>query len=325
MMSRDRTKRFDRGRLMRGLAVALVLATLPCLAAAQQGNPEAANRLNEAIRLLGGDNPDPDKALEELDKAIEADPTSAQAFYYRGMAFGQVQQLDRALEAFLRAAELSPGYTEAHVYACRLAWQFQDWDMAWEQAILAAQAGFDMSQAFAELRQVSDEPDDLAEQLRAPRVLLGGIDVESVVGQDSFLNEPVSIGNAADASSRGSATAPSVISPAFGDGPGGETRFAEAQADIANVRRTFGVLLQDSRKFAVVQSAELANYVLTLKVNDVGAGRPREMEGIVKLMRGEDEVYSRPLRLSDIASTADLRTEIFRQVVFMEEWFEKQQ
>jgi len=91
------------------------------------------------------------------------------------------------------------------------------------------------------------------------------------------------------------------------------------------VRRTFGVLLQESQEFAVVQNPDLANYVLTLKVNDVGTGRPRDMRGIVKLMRGEEEAYSRPLRLTDIASTADLQTEIFRHVVFMEEWLAEQE
>jgi hypothetical protein len=44
------------------------------------------------------------------------------------------------------------------------------------------------------------------------------------------------------------------------------------------------------------------------------------MEGIVKFLRNDEEVYSRPIRFSDIGSTADLRTEIFRVVELMEEW-----
>jgi len=83
--------------------------------------------------------------------------------------------------------------------------------------------------------------------------------------------------------------------------------------------------LQESDDFAVVQRPELATYVLTLKVNDIGTGQRRDMEGIVKFMRGEEEVYSRPIRLTDITSTTDLRTEIFRVVVFMEEWLAEQE
>jgi alpha-galactosidase/6-phospho-beta-glucosidase family protein len=73
-----------------------------------------------------------------------------------------------------------------------------------------------------------------------------------------------------------------------------------------------------------VQRSELATYVLTLKVNDIGLGSRRSMEGIVKFLSGDEEVYSRPIRLRDITSTADLRTQIFREVVFMEEWLAKQ-
>lgn len=324
-MSRDRGRRVHAGQVVGGLTLALLMTTLPLPASGQQGNPEAQTHLNNAITLLSGESPDAQKALEELDKVLGIEADNAQAYYYRGIAFGQTQQIDEALTAFLRAGELAPGYTDAHVYACRLAWGVQNWDVAWEQAILASQSGFDMSQAFAELRQMADEPEDFERRLRAPRVLLGGVDVEAITGQDSFLNEPVSAGNAADASSRGSSTSPAASSLAFGEAPSGGTRFAEARADIFNVRRTFGVMLQESHEFAVVQDAALASYVLTLKVNDVGVGRPRDMEGIVKLVRGEEEVYSRPLRLSDIASTADLRTEIFRHVVFMEEWLAQQE
>lgn len=325
-MSRIRRSRTHRGFMSAGGAalLALLLAALPYSAVAHQGNPEAQRHLDNAISALSSDQPDPQVALEEVDKVLELEPANAQAYYYRGMAYGQVQRLQEALDAFVTAGELSPGYTDAHVWACRLAFQFQNWEVAWDQGILASQSGFDMSQAFAELRRLTDEPTDFDKRLRAPRILLGGVDVEAITGQDSFLNEPVSIGNVADAGSRGDAASPSSASLAFADGASGGSRFAEAQADIANVRRTFGVMLQESDEFAVVQRPDLATYVLTLKINDVGLGRPRDMEGIVKLMRGEQEMYSHVLRLTDIASTSDLRSQIFRQVVFMEEWLAKQ-
>jgi hypothetical protein len=274
---------------------------------------------------LSGDVPDPPRALEEIDKVLEIEPGNAEAFFYRGMAYGQLQRLQESLDSFVEAGVLAPGYTDAYVRSCRLAFQFENWPLAWEQAILASQSGFDMSQAFAELRNMGGEPEDFEHRLRAPRVLLGPIDVEAITGQDSFVTDIASVGNAADAGSRGASGSPADSSLAFGEGPAGTTRFAEAQADIVNVRRTFGVLLQESHEFAVVQSPDLATYVLTLKVNDVGVGRPRDFEGIVKFMLGDEEVYSRPLRFRDIASTSDLRTEIFHVVVFMEEWLANQE
>lgn len=302
------------------VALALLLAFAPYPVAAQQGANQTNEHLNNAINALSQNNAQ--DALSQLDEVLEDDPDNAQAYYYRGMAYGQLNRLEDALDAFVTAGQKAPGYTDAYVRACRLAWQFQNWDLAWDQAILASQSGFDMSQAFTELRQVADPPDDFEQRLRAPRVLLGPIDVEAVTGQDSFLNEAGGIGGGGAATSgadRGS------TSMAFDEPASGSSRFAEAQADIVNVRRTFGVLLQESRAFAVVQSPQLATYVLTLKVNDVGLGRPRSMEGIVKFLHDDEEVYSRPIRLSDIGSTSDLRTEIFRVVELMEEWEAEQQ
>lgn len=305
------------------VALLVLLAALAAPAAvAQQGTSEVTEHLNNAIAALSGPSPDPRRALDEIEEVLELQPDNPQAFYYRGMAHGQLNELREALDAFVMAGQKAPGYTDAHVQATKLAWQFQDWELAWEQAILASQSGFDMSQAFAELRQVSDEPNDFEQRLRAPRVLLGPIDVEAVTGQDAFLNEYGGIGGggaAVGGGSRGDAAT------AFGEPAAGGSRLAEAQADIIAVRRTFGTLLLESDEFAVVQSPELATYVLTLKVNDVGLGRPRPMEGIVKLLRDDEEVYSRPIRLSDIGSTADLRTEIFRVVQFMKEWQAEQQ
>jgi len=207
-MSRDRKSWIHVGRAPSALALALLLAALPYPAGAQEGNPDAQAHLDNAISALGGNQPNPQEALDEVDKVLDIEPGNAQAYFYRGMAYGQMQRLQEALDAFLTAADLSPGYTDAHVWACRLAFGFENWELAWDQGILASQSGFDMSQAFAELRQLADEPDDFQKRLRVPRILLGGVDVEAITGQDSFLTDVASIGDAAGAGSRGASAAP---------------------------------------------------------------------------------------------------------------------
>ncbi len=301
--------------------VALSPAT-PLAAPGAQGNAESLEHVQKAMALLMGEEPRPEKALEELDRAIAADVNNAGAYFYRGMAYGQLQRLPDALASFVLAAELAPGYADAHVWACRISFGLGDFDTSWEQAILAAQAGVDMSQAFIELRGQGGEPDDLERQLRAPRVALGGIDTESVAGRDGIMDNAVGSLNTGSTGvdSRSADTDTNPLAGTFVGPTGGTARLAEAQADLYEVRRTFGQLLQESREFAMVQQSELADYVLFLKIDQLGDGRPRELVGFVKFFEGENEVYSRPLRLRDIESKADLRTEITRYVTFMENW-----
>ncbi len=279
--------------------VSMLSATAPLAEPGAQSSQESQEHLQQAMALLTGDQPDPDKALEELEQALASDENNAGAYYYRGMAYGQLQKLPDALAAFVLAADLAPGYADAHVWACRISFGLGDFETSWEQAILAAQAGVDMSQAFIELRRQGTEPDDLEDRLRAPRVVLGSIDTEAVAARDSFMD--------------GGATG-------FVGSTGGTARLADAQAGLHEMRRMFGELLQKSREFAVVQQPELAEYVLFFKVDELGERRPRGLIGFVKLLEGENEVYSRPLQLRDIESKGDLRGEIARYVAFMEEW-----
>ena len=58
-----------------------------------------------------------------------------------------------------------------------------DLEASWEHAIKAHQAGLDMSDAFAGLRNMSRVPDDLDDQLGAARVFVGGFDT-SVFDRD---------------------------------------------------------------------------------------------------------------------------------------------
>ena len=99
------------------------------------------------------------------------------------------------------------------------------------------------------------------------------------------------------------------------------------QAEIHEVRRRFGLEFLRSEAFGVVSSMELATHVLYIKVDDVGEGVPRPLTGYVKLVDAntQEEVYSRPLSLSNIGSVSSLRNDIGRYLGYIEEWLRERQ
>ena len=54
------------------------------------------------------------EALVELDKAIEIDPRSAEAYYWRGRTLVSLGRLDQGVDDFKRAVKLKPDYSEAY-------------------------------------------------------------------------------------------------------------------------------------------------------------------------------------------------------------------
>jgi len=78
-------------------------------AASLQPYPKASMRIG-AILI---DRDEYDKALFQLDKAIEHEPDYFDAHYYRGWALAKLGRFDEALDALHRAAEIRPGSTEA--------------------------------------------------------------------------------------------------------------------------------------------------------------------------------------------------------------------
>jgi tetratricopeptide (TPR) repeat protein len=280
-------------------------------------------------------NQKPDRALRELKKAIEEAPTLAAAYYYAGMATAQMQQFDEAWDYFTTAADMSPGFGDAHMRACMVAFYRGEFGDSWEQAILAAQAGIDMDQAFTELQQKQDPPADWRTRLEAPRILIGGLDTETLQARESGAFATRSEAGAEDvrADQRGAGAAtgedPQVNRGTFGQGAAdsltGSGLTAAVQADLSEMRRQFGQGLMQSAGFAVVPRPELAAYVLTIKVDEVAENTPRLLKGFVKVFDYEtsEEVYSRPLELRNISSVGDLHTDVMRYVGYLEEWLKE--
>jgi tetratricopeptide (TPR) repeat protein len=296
-----------------------VIISAPVAAAGQETAQEA---LQKGIDELEKGNPE--GGLRMLKEVIEQVPGYPLAHFYAGMASAQMQKFEDAYDYFIAAADLSPGYGEAHMRACMVAFHQGKYDDSWEQAILASQAGVEMSQAFVELEQRTDAPDDFQQRLQAPRVVIGGLDLEALSGRDAFMGPPTEEIVSAGAD-RGLSTPTSGALPRE-TGSTGAGLVAEASAELNEVRRQFGSLLAQSRAFAVVPRPEIADYVLEIQVDDLAETEPRAMKGIVKLIEYStlEQIYSRPVELRNIASVSDLRNDVSRIVGYMETWLREQ-
>ena len=312
------------------LLVLTALGGAPDVFAAQE---KAQEYLQKGVEELQNGNLD--RALSELKKAIDEAPTLAAAYYYAGMATAQQQKYEEAWEYFTTAADLSPGFGDAHMRACMVAFYRGEYNDSWEQAILAAQAGIDMDQAFSELQQQQDPPADWRTRLDAPRIMIGGLDTETLQARESGAfatrNEAGAEDIRADERGAGSATGndANVNRGTFGTGASdlltGAGITAAVQADLSEMRRQFGQGLMESTSFAVVPRPELTSYVLTIKVDEVAEESPRLLRGFVKVFDYEtsEEVYSRPLELRNISSVGDLHTDIMRYITYLEEWLQQ--
>lgn len=131
----------------------------------------AAEAVRAGIELLQVNNTD--DAIIAFTRALDADPFNWEAHYYRGRALGVQGRIVDARDEFLAAADLGPGYGPVHEFVAIASADLGDTDTAWEHAIRAQHAGYDMSQRFAALRELSPAPDDLQQRLEVPRLYVG--------------------------------------------------------------------------------------------------------------------------------------------------------
>lgn len=314
------------------LVASMVLLAPPPATASQQ---TAVELMEQGVAKIAGG--DPEGGLRDLEKAIEIEPRLAAAHFYAGQANAQLQRWEDAYVYFVAAADHAPGYGEAHMQACRVAYTLGRFDDSWEHAILATQAGIDMEGAFSGLEARTNQPENLRQRLDAPRVLIGNIDTSAILAQYTLLDQSAAAGAGLGADQRGAPPVDPFAGVAI-PGPGAGTfplslgqagagQLSEVQADLFEMRRRFGSELVRSPEFGVAPRAEIAQYVFFIKVDTIGdPPAPRPLKGFIKLLdiaTGE-EVYSRPLELSDITSVSDLRNDVGRYVGYMEAWLREQ-
>ena len=97
-----------------------------------------------------------DKAIAEYNKAIEINPSYAEAYYNRGVAYGRKGQYDQAISDCNKVIELNPSYAKAY-YNRGVAHYFKGkYDKAWEDVLKAQSLGNPVQIRFLEaLREAS--------------------------------------------------------------------------------------------------------------------------------------------------------------------------
>ena len=93
----------------------LIFLSIACLAPAEEGNqPDQATRAYEAGLQALHRKEDPN-AFAAFQRAIELDPTLAEAHYHLGVLYGKQSQWKPAIDALQIAINLTPDFADAHV------------------------------------------------------------------------------------------------------------------------------------------------------------------------------------------------------------------
>ncbi len=303
---------------------------------AQQDVQQLQQELKRAQELINAG--EPKDALDVLEDLLEVNDRLWVAYYWKGMAHGQMGDEDDALVAFLAADERQPGVPEVYLMAGIAAFGVGDYETCWEMTILAHQAGQDMSKEIVQLKEVIDPPDDLEERLNAPRVMVGPMDT-SVTEHNSAM----------------------------------EAVLMQIQGELIVVQQQVEKALRDSPNFGLVRLRELADYVVVVNVEDYGGaasisldgrpgdvqggaaafvggvttdlnlggasivatdgrddaqGRPRgrnELTGVIDLVdrRSNNVAFSLPFTLPNLTSIGDLSRDVRRRVELLESWARK--
>lgn len=283
---------------------------------ATAGFAQSADQLVESARQLIT-NRQFEAALQELDRALEADDENASAQYLKGIALGNLGRQREAMDAFVKASELNPGWAEAHRWAAVAALNTRNLEVAWEQAIKAHQAGVDMSAELSRLLTMERAPEDLDLQLAALRIFVMPLNTEKL---DARYDNPWSVPATGGDPGTGIPD-PFNTSATRATNVGGQ-QITESQSEFYNLLTQTRRSLADSKLFGVVPRQEMADFLMVIEVDRLGDGAQKSLDGYIKLYdpRSGEEVYRRVLELRNISSLADLNADMERYIGYMEQW-----
>lgn len=214
-------------------AVTVLLSLVLLLGMAPQQDQELRARLRQAVqRLQQGDALG---ALLDLERLLELDEDSWEAYYYRGRAQTQLGDDLGAHASFQEAASLNPGDEELHFLVASAAYALADFPTAWEQSIRAIQAGYERSAfdaMFKAMRRYSRQPQDFDARVAAPRL---------------------------------------IVDIAPGDQAAGDVPEAESTIELQELSLALRRALMTAPRVALVNDIRRARYVVELGVADDGS------------------------------------------------------
>ena len=139
------------------LVVGLLLAAGPVLAAGGGGSRKSTKDTNytQAEKLVkDGKYAD---AIPLLDKAVKANPKSADAYNYLGYSYRQLGQFDSAMEYYNTALSLQPKHLGANEYLGELYLQLGEVDKAEERLAVLDKECFFGCEEYSDLKQAIAE------------------------------------------------------------------------------------------------------------------------------------------------------------------------
>jgi tetratricopeptide (TPR) repeat protein len=135
------------------LAIGLALATGPAMAAGggSKAAPPDPNYAKARALIDAGSYGD---AIPFLEKAVTANPKSADAYNYLGYSHRKIGQIDAALENYRRALELQPKHLGANEYLGELYLELGELAKAEERLDVLDDACFFGCEEYSELKEL---------------------------------------------------------------------------------------------------------------------------------------------------------------------------
>jgi tetratricopeptide (TPR) repeat protein len=135
------------------LAIGLALATGPAMAAGggSMAAPPDPNYAKARALIDAGSYGD---AIPFLEKAVTANPKSADAYNYLGYSHRKIGQIDAALENYRRALELQPKHLGANEYLGELYLELGELAKAEERLDVLDDACFFGCEEYSELKEL---------------------------------------------------------------------------------------------------------------------------------------------------------------------------
>ena len=134
-----------------------------------------------------------DEAIAEFDNAIQANPNSAEAYYFRAGAYAKKDDFDKAISDYTKAIEINAEYGDAYYNRALVYLAKQKYDSAWQDVHKAEKLGHKIDPAFLEkLKQSSvdtSQPENSNMEIEKAELVVNGIFVGANGKYKAIIND----------------------------------------------------------------------------------------------------------------------------------------